>query len=198
MNIPHYWNPQRGDRTLDSLAALGLRRARVASLIMWRSGLRVGETMALEWRDIDLTAGTLLVRRGKGGRGRTVPEDNDLMTGSYVMVNPVGRFFDNAVGNGEVLLTRLREGRAITARGVAHFPRETLGWVRHAGARGQRTVRADSGFYAHAIVVLCRKTKVRFSITVRQHARLCRLIEDIPEAEWRPIPYWMEGAADVA
>ena len=24
------------------------------------------------------------------------------------------------------------------------------------------------------------------------------IIEAIPEAEWRPIPYWMEGAADVA
>ena len=27
-----------------------------------------------------------------------VPEDNELMTGSYVMVDPVGRFFDNAAG----------------------------------------------------------------------------------------------------
>ena len=32
-------------------------------------------------------------------RGITVvPEDNDLMTGSYVMVDPAGRFFDNAAG----------------------------------------------------------------------------------------------------
>ena len=63
---------------MDSLAALGLRRARVAALIMWRSGLRVGETVALEWRDIDVTAGSLLVRLGKGGRGRTVPLHSDL------------------------------------------------------------------------------------------------------------------------
>ena len=27
-----------------------------------------------------------------------VPENNDLMTGSYVMVDPAGRFFDNVVG----------------------------------------------------------------------------------------------------
>ena len=27
-----------------------------------------------------------------------VPEDNDLMTGSYVMVDPAGRFFDNVAG----------------------------------------------------------------------------------------------------
>ena len=76
--IPHYWNPQQVERLLDSLAALGLRRGRVASLIMWRTGLRVGETVALEWRDIDHAAGTLLVRRGKGGRGRTVPLHPDL------------------------------------------------------------------------------------------------------------------------
>ena len=76
--IPHYWNPQQVERLLDSLAALGLRRARVAALIMWRTGLRVGETVALEWRDIDVTAGSLLVRRGKGGRGRTVPLHPDL------------------------------------------------------------------------------------------------------------------------
>ena len=27
-----------------------------------------------------------------------VPESNDLMTGSYVMVDPAGRFFDNVSG----------------------------------------------------------------------------------------------------
>ena len=59
MIIPHYWNPQQVDRLLDSQAALGLRRARVAALIMWRSGLRVGETVALERRNIDLTTYSL-------------------------------------------------------------------------------------------------------------------------------------------
>ena len=103
-----------------------------------------------------------------------------------------------AAGTGDVLMARLREGRANTARGAAHFLRETLGRVRHAGARGQLTVRADSGFYTRSIVALCRKMKVRFSITVRQHAQLRKLIEAIPDAEWRPIPYWMDGAADVA
>ncbi len=95
-------------------------------------------------------------------------------------------------------MSRLREGRANTARGAAHFLRETLGRVRYAGATGQLTVRADSGFYTHAIVAICRRMKVRFSITVRQHAQLRRLIEAISEEDWRPLPYWMEGAADVA
>ena len=103
-----------------------------------------------------------------------------------------------AAGTGEVLIARLREGGANTARGAAHFLRETASRVRHAGAKGQLTVRADSGFYTHSIVALCRRTGVRFSITARQHQNLRNLIEAIPEDAWRPIPYWMEGAADVA
>ena len=99
---------------------------------------------------------------------------------------------------GDVLMARLREGRANTARGSAHFLRETVGRVRYGGARGQLTVRADSGFYTHAIVAVCREMDVRFSITVRQRQSLHNLIEAIPEEDWTPIPYWMDGAADVA
>ena len=101
-----------------------------------------------------------------------------------------------AAGTGDVLMARLREGRANTARGAGHFLRETVGRVRYAGARGQLTVRADSGFYTHAVVSACRQLDVRFSITIRQHASLRELIEAIPEQDWTPIPYWMDGAAD--
>ena len=59
-------------------------------------------------------------------------------------------------------------------------------------------MRADSGFYTHAVVALCRKLDVRFSITIRQHASLRNLTLAIPEADWTPVPYWMDGAADVA
>ena len=90
------------------------------------------------------------------------------------------------------------EGRANTARGAAHFLRETVGRVRYYGARGQLTVRAGSGFYTHAVVAVCRRMDVRFSIAIRQRARLRILIEAIPEDAWTPIPYWMDGAADVA
>ena len=86
-------------------------------------------------------------------------------------------------------MARLRDSN--TARGAAHFLRETVGRVRYCGARGQLTVRADSGFY------LCRRMDVRFSIAIRQRAR--RTISSrLPEDAWTPIPYWMDGAADVA
>ena len=103
-----------------------------------------------------------------------------------------------SAGTGEVLMSRLREGRANTARGAAHFLRETVGRVRYAGANGRLTLRADSGFYTHGVVSVCRKMDVRFSITIRQHKSLRNLIEAIPEDAWTPIPYWMDGAADVA
>ena len=103
-----------------------------------------------------------------------------------------------AAGTGDVLMARLRQGRANTARGAAHFLGESLSRVRYAGATGSLTMRADSGFYNHYIVAICRKVKARFSITVRQHQSVRNIIEAIPETEWTPISYWMEGAADVA
>ena len=95
-------------------------------------------------------------------------------------------------------MCRLRRGRANTARGAAHFRRETVGRVRYAGATGPLTMRADRGCYTPDIVAAGRDKSVRYSITVRQRQSVRNIIEAIPEAEWTPIPYWMEGAADVA
>ena len=102
-----------------------------------------------------------------------------------------------SAGTGEVLMARLREGRANTARGAAHFLRETISRVRYAEARGRLTVRADSGFYTHGVVSVCRKTHVRFSITVRLRQGLRNLIEAIPNRTggpfpigWRAAPTW--------
>ena len=60
------------------------------------------------------------------------------------------------------------------------------------------TRRADRGCYTHAIVAVCRDKDLRFSSTVRQHSRLRNLSEAIPETDWTPLSYWMDGAADVA
>ena len=82
-------------------------------------------------------------------------------------------------------MARLRQGRANTGRGAAHFLRETVSRVRHAGGEGQLTLRADSGFYSRHILAMCRDKGVRFSITVRQHRHLRNLIEEIPETDSR-------------
>ena len=66
--------------------------------------------------------------------------------------------------------------------------------------RGQRTthLRADSGFYTHGVVSVCRKMDVRFSITIRQHKSCAISSRRYPRRTGTPIPYWMDGAADVA
>jgi hypothetical protein len=103
-----------------------------------------------------------------------------------------------AAGSGDVLMARLREGRSNTIRGAAHFLTETIGRVRAAGASGPLTMRADSGFYGHAVVAACRAKDVRFSITTRSNPGIRRAIEAIGDDAWTPIPYWHEGGADVA
>lgn len=49
------------------------RRDRAILELLYSTGLRVAEVAALDLTDADLTAGTLRVRRGKGGKGRVVP-----------------------------------------------------------------------------------------------------------------------------
>ena len=44
-------------------------------VVMWRSGLRVAETLALDPKDIDARAGTVTVLRGKGSKRRQVALD---------------------------------------------------------------------------------------------------------------------------
>jgi site-specific recombinase XerD len=61
-------------RACSTRASTGIRnRALIA--VLWRSGLRISEALALEPRDVDLQAGTLRVRHGKGDKSRTVGVD---------------------------------------------------------------------------------------------------------------------------
>ena len=82
-------------------------------------------------------------------------------------------------GTGDVLLARLREGRANTARGAARFLRETVGRVRLLRSQGP----------THG----AGRQRLLYP---RRGRRLP--IEAIPEDAWTPIPYCMDGAADVA
>ena len=61
-------------KACSSRAPTGIRnRALIA--VLWRSGLRISEALALELRDVDLEAGSLRVRHGKGDKSRTVGVD---------------------------------------------------------------------------------------------------------------------------
>jgi hypothetical protein len=165
-------------------------------------------------RQLDAVSGVLLTRAwrlgaGPGSAPLTIDVDSTICEtyglqkqgGSkftYTKVRGYHPLLATAAGLGDVLHARLRGGPAFTARGAAGFITETIGRVRAAGASGLLTLRADSGFYNHTVVAACRKLGVRFSITVWLSPALHRVIDGIAEAAWVPIPYWLDGAADVA
>jgi integrase/recombinase XerC len=61
-------------RACSNRAPTGIRnRALIA--IAWRSGLRIGEVLALRSKDIDLETGTIVVQHGKGDKRRVVGLD---------------------------------------------------------------------------------------------------------------------------
>lgn len=99
---------------------------------------------------------------------------------------------------GEVVHARMRGGNAGAARGAPSLITESINRVRDAGASGPLTVRADSAFYSRKVLWACRDADVRFSVTVRMNTSIRAAIDAIPEDAWTPIPYWIDGGADVA
>lgn len=164
-------------------------------------------------RQLDRVAGEALARAwwagaGPVGEAMTIDVDSTICE-TYGLTKQGGKFgysgvrgyhplFATVAGSGEVVNSRLRGGNANSGRGAARFIAEAIRRVHSAGATGPLTLRADSGFYSHAVVDTCRRYEVRFSITVKLQPSLHRAIEAIPEEKWAPIPYWQEGGADVA
>jgi len=116
---------------------------------------------------------------------------------TYTHVRGYHPLYAVIAGTGDVVHCRLRGGNANTGRGAAGFSTETFNRVRAAGATGPLTLRADSGFYVGAVTAACRKANVRYSITVKMNPAIRKAIDKIPEADWVPIPYFLDGA-DVA
>jgi site-specific recombinase XerD len=61
-------------RCCSSRAPTGVRNRAIIGLA-WRSGLRIGEVLALKEKDVDLAAGTVVVQHGKGDKRRVVGLD---------------------------------------------------------------------------------------------------------------------------
>jgi site-specific recombinase XerD len=69
------------------------RRDRALLTLLWRSGLRISEALALRPADVNLLAGTVRVLRGKGGTARTVALDALARSAveGWLAVRPAGR-----------------------------------------------------------------------------------------------------------
>jgi integrase len=124
------------DRVLKTVAS----EWRTFTIVALKTGLRVGELIALKWEDIDLVVGQLVVRRTawhnqegppKGGCNRTVPLSDEAIAalkghrhlkGPYVFCKPDGRrFHHNDVA--DIVSTTCRRaglGKRITTHGLRH------------------------------------------------------------------------------
>ena len=96
---------------------------------------------------------------------------------------------------GEVLHARLRKGSS--QRGADRFVSELIARVRHAGADGELTVRADAGFWSYQLIDTLTRLKVAWSVTVRINKQIRACINAIDETAWTPIAYPDDGEAQV-
>ena len=165
-------------------------------------------------RQLDVVSGELLARAfaagaGPGDAAVTIDVDSSICE-TYGLAKQGGTkftynhlrgyhpLFAVMAGTGDVVHCRQRGGNANSGRGAAGFLTETFNRVRAAGAIGPLTLRADSGFYAAKVAAACRKAGVAFSITVKLKKALHTVIAHIPDDAWVPIPYFLEGGAEVA
>jgi hypothetical protein len=166
-------------RQLDAVARHTLTRA-------WDAGLGPTDLSAPLTLDIDSTVCQTYGLAKQGCRF------------GYTKVRGLHPLLATIAATGEVAHSRMRGGDAGSARGAASFVGETITRVRAGGATGELTIRMDSAFYARKVLWACRRADVRFSISAPLNKAIRKAIDGIPESAWTPIPYWLEGGADVA
>jgi hypothetical protein len=116
----------------------------------------------------------------------------------YTRVRGLHPLLATRADTGEVLHARMRKGSANSGRGAERFVNELIARVRRAGATGQLTLRADSGFWSAKLIATCQRLKVRVSITVAQHDVIRKAIAAIADDAWVAIDYTDNGLAQVA
>jgi site-specific recombinase XerD len=139
-------------------------RLRGLIVVMWRAGLRIGETLALTESDLDLGRGAILVRHGKGDKRREVGMDQwgwELLRPwlVYRVQIPVGPLF--------CVIDGRTRGRSLTTTSVRQQLRRTAA---RAGVR--RRFAPHQLRHAHAVEMA--REGVALNVIQRQlgHANL--------------------------
>jgi len=98
----------------------------------------------------------------------------------------------------EVLHIRMRKGSANTQKGMLRFCQELAARVDRAGARGERLLRADSGFWNTKVFEHLEKIGWQYSIGVRNTKKVSSAVQAIDETAWQSIAYPDGGEAQIA
>ncbi len=98
----------------------------------------------------------------------------------------------------EVLHIRMRKGSANTQKGMLRFCEELAARVDRAGARGEKLLRADSGFWNTKVFEYLEKIGWQYSIGVRNIKKVQVAMQAIDESAWQHIDYPVGGEAQIA
>jgi Transposase DDE domain group 1 len=98
----------------------------------------------------------------------------------------------------EVLHIRMRKGSANTQKGMLRFCQELAARVDRAGARGEKLLRADSGFWNTKVFEYLEKIGWQYSIGVRNIKKIRSTVDAIDETAWQHIDYPAGGEAQIA
>lgn len=164
-------------------------------------------------RQLDRLAEAILTRAwaagaGPGAAAMTIDLDSTICevhghakeggVFGYTRVRGLHPLLATRADTGEVLHTRMRKGSAGSGRGAERFVNELVARLRRAGATGQLTLRADSGFWSKKVIGACQRLGVLVSITVAQHDVIRKAIAAIADDAWVDIDYTEGGRAQVA
>lgn len=164
-------------------------------------------------RQLDRLAEAILTRAWAAGAGpghapMTIDMDSTICevhghdkqgaTFGYTRVRGLHPLMATRAETGEMLQVRMRKGSANSGRGAERFVNELVARVRRAGATGQLTLRADSGFWSRKTIKACKRLGVLVSITVSQHDVIRQAIAAIDDDAWVDINYTDGGVAQVA
>lgn len=164
-------------RQLDAVAS------RLLAALVARTPLLPGRE-AVTFLDVDDTVRETHGYQKQGaGRGYTGAKGLNVLLAT---LSTPGRYAGSVP---VIAAARLRRGSANSVGGAWKLVADALATARRAGAGGLVIVRADSAYYAAAIVATARRAGARFSVTLRHTPAVISAIAGVEETAWTPIRY---------
>jgi hypothetical protein len=144
-------------------------------------------SQALAFIDIDSMQRRVYSPRKQGaGFGHTKIQGRSVLVRG---LNALAAVVSTPLSAPVIAATRLREGKAGSARGAASLVAESIRTARQAGCTGLLMVRGDSAFYSAAVVQACLRAQALFSFTAKMDSKIKTAIAGISEQAWTPIQY---------
>ena len=106
--------PTQGKRRSFRMRRPTAKRDRALVMLLVDTGMRSGEAARLQVRDVDLSTGRIVIRQGKGGKGRTVFASPETLSA-------LEEYWEERDLSPESPAFTTRTGRALTANDIHHL-----------------------------------------------------------------------------